>query len=46
MYAVIYFLHFLPMSELLFFLDEQSQQVFNNTKFNLSILTQPIIATY
>lgn len=45
MYAVIYFLHFLPMSEL-FLLDEQSWQVFNNTKLNLSILTQPIIATY
>lgn len=31
--------------ELLFLTDKQSWQVFN-TKFNLSILTQPIITTY
>lgn len=28
-----------PMSELLFLIDEQSWQGINNTKFNLSVLT-------
>lgn len=46
MYAAIYFLHSLPISESLFLIDEQSCQVFKNTKFNLSIWRQPIIATY
>lgn len=41
MYAAMHFLHFLPITEL-FLIAEQSWQVFNN----LSILTQPIIATY
>lgn len=35
----------LPIGELLFLIDEQSCLVFKNTKFNLSILSQPIIAT-
>lgn len=34
------------MNKLLFLIDEQSWQVFKNIKFNLSILTQPIIGTY